>query len=253
VELDLLIPGLPAKADHFLFGISSLVLLRDAKRTMLFDCGPFRVRRRLLAELKKRELQPQEVRTVFVSHLHWDHVENIDLFRHAEILIPRREWEYAHEIRPEDWGTPPYVLEMLQGLRVTLLEDREQELYPGVHTLLLPGHSVGLQGLVVSTEDGPRCVLASDAVWSARDVASGHPDVAFFDPEEGLRSLRRALAAGDVYYPGHDRPFTIDNGRIQFLIDQTYRWTLSLEPRGCTLRTSISTNDTDRDLTTCQL
>ena len=45
MRVDLLIPGLPAKADHFLFGICSLLLLRDGKRNILFDCGPFRVRR----------------------------------------------------------------------------------------------------------------------------------------------------------------------------------------------------------------
>jgi len=242
VRVDLHIPGLPAKADHFLFGICSLLLLRDGKRTILFDCGPYRVRLTLLEALAAHGLTPEQVDTVFLSHLHWDHIENIDLFRHAEILVPRLEFEYAAEIRPSDWGTPPYAREMLAGMRLTLLEDREQEIFPGARTLPLPGHSVGLQGLVVQAEGGD-LVLASDAVWSARDAVRGHPDVAFFDPEKGQASLTRALAAGAVYYPGHDRPFTLKQGRVSYLAQYRYRLRFSFQPDGRDIQTMISTED----------
>jgi N-acyl homoserine lactone hydrolase len=242
MRLDLLIPGLPAKADHFLFGICSLMLLRDGRRTVLFDTGPFRVRPTLVAALAAHGLAPEQIDTVFVSHLHWDHIENIDLFRHAEILVPRLEFEYAAAIRPSDWGTPPYAHEMLQGMRIALLDDREQEIFPGVRTIPLPGHSVGLQGLVVKAEQGD-CVLASDALWSARDAVRGHPDVAFFDPEKGQQSLARALGAGRVYYPGHDRPFTFRDGRVTYLAQYTYQLRFSFQPDGRDMTTMISTQD----------
>ena len=240
MRVDLLIPGLPAKADHFLFGICSLLLLRDGERTILFDTGPFRVRARLVAALAAHRLTPADVDTVFVSHLHWDHVENLDLFPHAEILVPRREYDYAAAVRPADWGTPPYVREILAGMRVTLLDDREQEVFAGVRTLLLPGHSIGLQGLVVDV-DGDRAVLASDALWSARDAVRGTPDVAFFDPKAGQDSLDKVLGAGTLFYPGHDRPFRIDKGRIDYIEQYTYRMRFALQPYGQDLRLTIST------------
>jgi N-acyl homoserine lactone hydrolase len=242
MRLDLLIPGLPAKADHFLFGICSVMLLRDGKRTILFDTGPFRVRPTLVAALAAHGLAPEQIDTVFVSHLHWDHIENIDLFRHADILVPRLEFEYAAAIRPSDWGTPPYAREMLQGMRIALLDDVEQEIFSGVRTVALPGHSVGLQGLVVKAEEGD-CVLASDALWSARDAVRGHPDVAFFDPEKGQQSLARALAAGRVYYPGHDRPFTFRDGRVTYLAQYTYQLRFSFQADGRDITSMISTED----------
>jgi glyoxylase-like metal-dependent hydrolase (beta-lactamase superfamily II) len=242
MRVDLLIPGLPAKADHFLFGICSLVLLRDGKRTILFDTGPYRVRPMLVEALAAHGLAPEQIDTVFVSHLHWDHIENIDLFRHAEILVPRLEFEYAAAIRTSDWGTPPYAREMLHGMRIALLDEREQEIFPGIRTIPLPGHSVGLQGLVVKAEDGD-LVLASDALWSARDAVRGHPDVAFFDPEKGQQSLERALGAGAVYYPGHDRPFTLRDGRVTYLAQYTYQLRFSFQPDGRDIRTMISTED----------
>jgi N-acyl homoserine lactone hydrolase len=86
-------------------------------------------------------------------------------------------------------------------------------------------------------------VLASDALWSARDAVRGHPDVAFFDPEKGQASLERALAAGSVYYPGHDRPFTISQGKITYLTQYTYHLRFSFQPDGRDISTMISTED----------
>ncbi len=249
MRVDLLIPGLPAKADHFLFGICSLLLLRDGKRNILFDTGPFRVRPTLIAALAAHGLTPDQIDTVFVSHLHWDHIENIDLFRCAEILVPRLEFDYAANLRPDDWGTPPYAREMLQDMRLELLDDRAQEIFPGVRTLPLPGHSIGLQGLVVKA-DGGDLVLASDALWSARDAVRGHPDVAFFDPDKGQNSLDRVLTAGTVFYPGHDRPFTFENGRVNYLTQYSYRLRFSFQPGGRDITTMISTED--RPLTTAR-
>jgi glyoxylase-like metal-dependent hydrolase (beta-lactamase superfamily II) len=240
MKLDLLMPGLPAKADHFLFGICSLTLLRDGQRTILFDAGPYRVRTGLIAALQTHGLVPEQIDTVFVSHLHWDHVENLDLFGHAEILVPRSEFDYAGAIRPSDWGTPPFVREILHGMRVTLLEDREQEVFPGVTTLCLPGHSIGLMGLVVEQER-EKVVIASDALWSARDAARGVPDVAFFDPKQGLDSLRKAMAAGTMYIPGHDRPFRLVDGKVNFLAEYDHHMHFMLQPDGPEVACSITT------------
>jgi N-acyl homoserine lactone hydrolase len=240
VKLDLLIPGLPAKTDHFLFGICTLLLIHTAGRTILFDTGPFRIRPALVAALKARGLAPGDIDTVFLTHLHWDHVENLDLFAHAEILTPKVEFDYAASPRANDWGTPPYVREILHGMNVTLLPDREQELFPGVRTLLLPGHSVGLQGLVIDTGE-ERAVLASDALWSARDAVRGVPDVAFFDPAKAQASLDRALAAGSVFYPGHDRPFRINNGAVTYLAQYRYDLRFPFQPHGQNLDIELST------------
>lgn len=240
MKLDLLIPGLPAKTDHFLFGICTLLLIRAGGRTILFDTGPFRIRPMLIAALKERGLTPEDIDTVFLTHLHWDHVENLDLFAHAEILTPEVEFEYAASPRANDWGTPPYVREILHGMKVTLLPDQSQEIFPGIRTLLLPGHSVGLQGLVIDTGE-ERAVLASDALWSARDATRGIPDVAFFDPAKAQASLDRALTAGSVFYPGHDRPFRITNDGVSYLTQYRYHLSFPFQPYGQNLDIELST------------
>jgi glyoxylase-like metal-dependent hydrolase (beta-lactamase superfamily II) len=243
MKIDLLIPGLPAKTDQFLFGICSLALLRGAGRNILFDTGPFRVRPLLLDALRAHGLAPRDIDTVFLTHLHWDHVENLDLFSHAEIMTPRLEYDYAAAPRAADWGTPPYVHAILEGMRVTLLPNEEQELFPGVRTLLLPGHSIGLQGLAIDTPDG-RAVLASDALWSARDATRAVPDVAFFNPAQAQSSLDHALASGDLFFPGHDRPFRLRDGVVHYEAQYRYGFRFSFQPYGQDLEIELSTEKT---------
>ena len=241
--IEVLIPGLPAKSDHFLFGICSLLLIRSGGRTILFDTGPFRIRPVLLKALARSGLTAVDIDAVFLTHLHWDHVENLDLFPKAEVFTPKSEFDYAAAPRPADWGTPPYVRTMLDGMHVTLLPEREQEIFPGVSTLLLPGHSVGLQGLLIDTGT-ERAVLASDALWSARDATRAVPDVAFFDPAKAQASLDRALAAGDVFYPGHDRPFRLEAGRVRYLEQYNYQLDFAFQPLGQSFGVGISTERT---------
>ena len=240
MKVDLLFPGLPAKADHFLFGICSVLLIRSEERCILFDTGPFRVRPMLIAALSELGLTPADIDIIFLTHLHWDHVENLDLFPQARVLVPRVEYEYARSPAPNDWGTPPYVHEMLRGMRVELLPDKDQELFSGIRTLTLPGHSIGLQGLVIEIED-VRHVLASDALWSARDAVRGSPDVAFFDPPKAQESLNKALAAGHIFYPGHDRPFRLHGDRGNYLAQYRYQMRFSFQPNGQDFDLEIAT------------
>ena len=240
MRLDLLIPGLSAKTDHFLYGICTLVLLRDGRRTILFDAGAYRVRGALIAALNAHGLAPDDIDAVYMSHLHWDHVENVDLFRNADIYVSRTEYDYTAAIAPSDWGTPPFVRDILGGLRLVLLDDREEELFPGMRTISLPGHSIGLQGLVVDTEHG-KAVLAADALWSARDVVRGKPDLAFYNVEQGTASLTKLLEAGTIYYPGHDRPFRLEDGRVRYLAQSAYRLRMALQPYAEDLTCAFST------------
>jgi glyoxylase-like metal-dependent hydrolase (beta-lactamase superfamily II) len=241
MKVDLLISGLPGESNEFVFGLSAVALIRDDRHIILFDTGYYRIRQALPLALKDQGLSPDDVDTVFLSHLHWDHIMNVDLFRKAVVLIPRSEYEYAKAIRPGDWKTPTFVYDILAGLRIELLDDRDVELFPGVHTLYLPGHSIGTQGLAVATDNGVE-VLASDVVWSAKEAIRGVSDKAAHDIDMATRSLKKALAAGRVIYPGHDRPFTIDVGNVRFLSQNSYEFTFPLNPYGGPpLKVSFST------------
>jgi glyoxylase-like metal-dependent hydrolase (beta-lactamase superfamily II) len=50
--------------------------------------------------------------------------------------------------------------------------------------------------------------------WSA---LTGPPRLIFWDLEQGRQSIRKVLERAQFYYPGHDRPFTLENGRVRYL------------------------------------
>ena len=196
MKVDLLFPGLPAKADHFLFGICSVLLIRSEERCILFDTGPFRVRPMLIAALSELGLTPADIDIIFLTHLHWDHVENLDLFPQARVLVPRVEYEYARSPAPNDWGTPPYVHEMLRGMRVELLPDKDQELFSGIRTLTGSAASGAFKQMC----DGSRSVnaAASSSDWPAgMDALAGSSGVALLPILVGGKVVAAIAAAAD--------------------------------------------------------
>jgi glyoxylase-like metal-dependent hydrolase (beta-lactamase superfamily II) len=187
----------------------------DAGR-LLFDCGHAGRRRRLLDALAQRGLAPADIGTVVVSHGHWDHLQNVDFFRNARVLLHPDELRNLADPPAEDLGTPRWTRWILDELDVRTTGDGDGPL-PGVEVLDLPGHTPGSIGLAVSANSG-RVVLSADAVPTAAvlsaHAASGHP----YDRAQADASVERVAQLADVVYPGHDAPFRIDaDGNLQYV------------------------------------
>ncbi|HWS30167.1 MAG TPA: MBL fold metallo-hydrolase [Clostridia bacterium] len=241
MNVDLLTCGLNGKSDHFLFGVPSMGLITDGKTNILFDAGPSRMRGFLQRTLGERGMTTDDIDYVFISHCHWDHVINVDLFRKSTILMARSEYESARHLPENNWAIPPFLYELCRGLKLELLEDEEAELFPGVRNVLLPGHSCGTQGLLIETETLGKVLFAADAVWSARAVIRGRPDLTFFDMPLTEKSVQKAVAISDVIVPGHDRPFRVVNGAIEYFTDASYHFSFAFDPAGGDFELSVST------------
>jgi glyoxylase-like metal-dependent hydrolase (beta-lactamase superfamily II) len=127
--------------DNFL-AVSTIVLIRAKSGLTLFDAGGLASRLGLLKALKGRGLEPRDIPTVFLSHLHHDHTYNVDLFPHARFLVSRREWDYAGAPHPDDLFMPWGIREQLGKSTVELVEG-EGQLDPGVTFFPAPGHTPG--------------------------------------------------------------------------------------------------------------
>ncbi|MEV6849647.1 MBL fold metallo-hydrolase [Actinoplanes sp. NPDC051411] len=173
---------------------------------LVFDTGHAGRRRALLRALAGRGLSPADIDVVVLSHGHWDHVQNVDVFTRS--LIYAQQDLDAPE--PGDPVTPSWTPATLAGLRTRLVRDGDEPA-SGVTVLALPGHTAGSIGLAVATDDG-LAVLTGDAVSSAHALRTGRCTVARHDPDAADRSLRRVADLADVIYPGHDHPFRVGNG-----------------------------------------
>ncbi|WP_229400662.1 MBL fold metallo-hydrolase [Micromonospora okii] len=112
---------------------------------------------RLPAELAAAGIDPAEVRTVVLTHLHTDHVGWAGpLFPNADHLLQRAELAALELFHPE---LPARLLEPLRAAGRLRVLDGETALTPGVRVLSTPGHTPGHQSVLV--EDGDERLLVT--------------------------------------------------------------------------------------------
>src|SRR6201996_4030131 len=118
-EIELLFTGLAAEADKFLVGASTVALVRSGDELIVFDTGPYAYRPILQGRLRRAGVDPAAVTKVVLSHLHWDHAANADLFANAEILVHQRELDAADRVGGLiDKAMPEYTARAIRRLRV---------------------------------------------------------------------------------------------------------------------------------------
>ncbi len=112
-------------------------------------------------------LRPEDIKHVIISHMHMDHIGNNRLFADtADFYVAKEEAGHAFRMvmnstDPADHGW--YIREeVLLPLRKLTYIDRDEELFPGVEAVLLPGHTPGVMGLVLHLDSGT-VIFTSDA------------------------------------------------------------------------------------------
>ncbi|MEV6646905.1 MBL fold metallo-hydrolase [Amycolatopsis sp. NPDC051371] len=202
-DVDPVLRGQGQSSDQGSTGFCGVYLVHAPGRRILFDCGHTGRRRALLRALDHRGLTPRDIDLLVLSHAHWDHIQNADLF--PEVLIHPDE-----DLSPRGNPVlPPWTAAILSGLSLSPASDG-LELAPGVTVTALPGHTAGSIGLTVATADGT-ALLTGDAVRSAGALRRGRCSSAV-DDEAAARSMALVRTRADVVYPGHDEPFTLEAG-----------------------------------------
>ena len=209
------LPAIGASSNRGAMGWCNISIIQSDGNTILFDTGSNDDRAELLAELEKMEIAPAQIDTVFLSHLHYDHCCNIEVFENARILVSARELEYVLSGEYKKYHDPyiPYGMIKYYEKRFTTFIEGEAPA-PGLRTVALPGHTPGISGVVLEKE---RVILTGDAVKNAYDYTHGIPPYAIYDGAAGLKSYTKIPAVADVIVPGHGRPFTVQEGRISYV------------------------------------
>jgi glyoxylase-like metal-dependent hydrolase (beta-lactamase superfamily II) len=153
------------------------------------------------------------VKDVVVTHLHYDHIGNFELFPAATFHLQDLEMRYAtgrHMGDAKHAGA--YEVEDVVGMVRQVYAGRvrfhsgDAEIAPGASLHLIGGHTKGLQVVRVATRRG-WVVLASDASHFYANMERSHPFPIVFDVAdmvEGYARMRSLAESPAHIIPGHD-------------------------------------------------
>ena len=101
--------------------------------------------------LKKVGLVFKDVKTIILTHLHWDHVALASNFTEATFYVQKKEYDFA--IHPHPAVASAYQKEFFMGLNIELIEG-DKEISEGIKVFLTPGHTPGGQSVAIDTPEG---------------------------------------------------------------------------------------------------
>ena len=199
---------------------------------------------RLLAQLARHGVTPEDVHYVLHTHLHIDHAGQTDLFpMTTAVVVNRRELEYAvsglsgPSYPPEDIK---HLIDRLHTRGALWLLDLEgtggENILPGLRCLPAGGHTEGSMIVVAETEQGMVC-FCGDLVYSVRhqllsptmtlnDVGLTSNYVVARRSEKAAVKRLMNVAPRFFLYPSHDWPVTVENGRVVEGAEKTLRATM---------------------------
>jgi glyoxylase-like metal-dependent hydrolase (beta-lactamase superfamily II) len=172
-------------------------------------------------QLRELGIEPAEVKSVIMTHLHVDHTSGMRLLPNAQFTCSREEWQAASGKR---LGVAKgYVARHLPtAARMRLLDfDRDGEPYEtfaktidllgdgSLRLIFTPGHTVGHMSMLVRTSDGREVLVVGDAAYTLRNIREQTLPMLSDDDNVSLLSLAEIDAFARAHpeailVPSHD-------------------------------------------------
>jgi len=171
------------------------------------------------AQLRERGIEPEQISTILMTHLHNDHASGIPQFPQATFLTTNIEWKVAsngtwrdgyfhkHFDLPLDWRTVNYAAPDVAGHGPF---NRSVDVFGdgAVRLLFTPGHTRGHQSVLLRLTGG-ELLLTADAAYTRRSIEEELVPIFCVDEHLYRRSLTeiRAYVAGTpeaIVICGHD-------------------------------------------------
>lgn len=195
VDFEQITKGINIKPNKGAFGYASITLLKDGNEEILFDTGSYGVRNVIKDLLKKEKIDK-----LFISHLHFDHCSNLDLFRNSKIYINEKELRNLYENNDDSDLYKP-LLKIINEYDVNTFND-EINISNNIKIVLTYGHTVGHSSL--EFKQGKRRILvAGDAIKSLNDYLNINKYGNAQNPDKYIKTKENIKNNYDVIIPGH--------------------------------------------------
>lgn len=152
------------------------------------------------AQLVARGVDPMDVRTIVMTHLHYDHTGAVAAFPQATFVVDVAEWraarsggftkgyipklfDHPYDWREVDFDDPRVSSFAGFGRTVDLFGDGT------IRLIATPGHSTGHLSVLLRLESGREVLLTGDAAYSRRSIEEDLVPVFAADVHRYRRSL----------------------------------------------------------------
>ena len=153
-------------------------------------------------QLQLYGVSPEEIDTVILTHLHWDHAGNNMLFPNAKFYVQKRELDYASN--PLEIQRGAYNYELISQTRYELI-DGTRDILDGISVIPTPGHSPGSQSVIVETEQGPHIIVGDlICLYACIERSPAIVNGLHTDLFEYYDSIERVIQTGFRILPGHE-------------------------------------------------
>lgn len=189
-------------------------LVRSEGRTILIDtgygAGPIDyiggLRGELMTDLASRKIAPEEIDTVFLSHLHLDHVgwnttdkdgKLVPTFPNARYVAHQADVDHFRKPEVQAASRYPYMDIFIEPLFEHSVFDTissdEKDLTSEVKAFHTPGHTPGHMSVLVSSQ-GERAIIQGDVLIHPAQVTEVEWTPLFDgDPEVAISTRRKLL------------------------------------------------------------
>lgn len=175
----------------------------------------------IAAQLRSRGLEAKDIKTVVLTHMHFDHTSAMSELGNASFVMSEPEWEsaahgskqflrgyipahfdYAFDYRTVDFDGPNVDSYATFGRTFDLFGDGS------VRLAFTPGHTYGHMSVVCHLKDRD-LVIAGDAIYTLGQLDEAAPPPRPEDPHTWRRSLQELKLFKRQYpqaviIPGHD-------------------------------------------------
>jgi len=172
-------------------------------------------RKQLEDALQRINVDPEDVTSVILTHLHNDHASFLMLFRKAHVFLQESELLYAHNPIPIQRSFySDSILKSLEKADVELIRG-DRRIEAGLRVLHTPGHTPGSQTVLVDTRMGLYAVCGDTVPmfhnWFPSDVRLGTkvdwpriPPGGHTDLKAWFESARKIEMTRGSIIPSHD-------------------------------------------------